>query len=95
MFKVMLVDDDVPMLKYLSKLISWDGLNAEIVCTAQSGKRALQRFQETSPDLVITDIGMPQMDGLELSAELQKLKPGVRIIFLTCHEEFHYARKAV
>lgn len=95
MYKVMLVDDDVPMLKYLSKLIPWNELNTEIVCTAQSGKRALQRFQEASPDLVITDIGMPHMDGLELSAELQKLKPEVRIIFLTCHEEFHYARKAV
>ncbi|WP_171652114.1 response regulator transcription factor [Paenibacillus foliorum] len=95
MYKVMLVDDDVPMIKYLSKLIDWGLLQIEIVAVAHSGKRALQLFRETSPDIVITDIGMPLMDGMELAAEMQKLKPEVRILFLTCHQEFHYARKAV
>ncbi|OCT11476.1 hypothetical protein A8709_07350 [Paenibacillus pectinilyticus] len=95
MLKVMLVDDDVPMIKYLTKLISWQTLGLSIVATAHSGKRALQNFRETDPDVVITDIGMPQMDGLELVSELKALKPELQVIFLTCHEEFHFARKAL
>ncbi|WP_159886051.1 response regulator transcription factor [Paenibacillus puerhi] len=95
MLKVMLVDDDVPMMKYLKKLVSWGDLDMEIVAMAHSGKKALQLFRKTNPDLVVTDIGMPQMDGLELAAELKRIKPEIRLLFLTCHEEFHYARKAV
>ncbi|NEW04578.1 response regulator [Paenibacillus sp. SYP-B3998] len=95
MFKVMLVDDDVPMMKYVTKLIDWSALQLTLVGSASSGVKALALFHEHRPDLVITDIGMPQMDGIELAAELQKLKPDVKIMFLTCHEEFHYARKAV
>ncbi|WP_028549755.1 response regulator transcription factor [Paenibacillus sp. UNC451MF] len=95
MLKVMLVDDDVPMIKYLVKLIHWKEQGLEVTATAHSGKKALQLFRETNPDIVITDIGMPQMDGLELAGELKRIKPEIRILFLTCHEEFHYARKAV
>ncbi|MGG1555408.1 response regulator transcription factor [Paenibacillus ferrarius] len=95
MLKVMLVDDDVPMLKYLVKLVPWRELGLEVVAEAQSAKRALQFLRETEPDLIVTDIGMPGMDGLELAQECKRLYPGIGVIFLTCHEDFHYARKAV
>lgn len=95
MLKAMLVDDDVPMLKYLAKLVPWRELGLEIVAQAPSAKRALQQFRETAPDLIVTDIGMPGMDGLELAQACKKLNPEVRLIFLTCHGEFHYARTAV
>ncbi|UKS26880.1 response regulator [Paenibacillus sp. HWE-109] len=95
MIKVMLVDDDVPMLKYLAKLVPWQELGLKVVAEAQSAKRALQYLREVEPDLIVTDIGMPGMDGLELIKECKRLKPGIGVIFLTCHEEFHYARKAV
>ncbi|MEC0266084.1 response regulator transcription factor [Paenibacillus anseongense] len=95
MLNVMLVDDDVPMIKYLTKLISWESLGLRLAATANSGESAMQIFHETQLDLVITDIGMPQMDGLELVAQLKALKPELQVVFLTCHEEFHYARKAV
>ncbi|MFB9326535.1 response regulator [Paenibacillus aurantiacus] len=95
MYKAMLVDDDAPMLKYLNKLLPWRELGVAVAATAQSGAKALERFKEEAPQLVITDIGMPHMDGLALAAELRAIRPDVRIIFLTCHEDFHYARKAV
>ncbi|GBG07805.1 hypothetical protein PAT3040_02366, partial [Paenibacillus agaridevorans] len=95
MYKVMFVDDDAPMLKYLLNIIQWNELGLEVVATAQSAVMALQLFQDKKPQLVITDIGMPKMDGIELADRLKQLQPDVRIIFLTCHEDFHYAKKAV
>lgn len=95
MLKVMLVDDDAPMLRYLNKLIPWQELGLEIAATARSGTKALELFAETRPHLVVADIGMPRMDGLELAGRLRELVPEVRIIFLTCHEDFAYARAAV
>lgn len=95
MIKVMLVDDDAPMFRFLRSLIPWEEMGMQIIGTAQSGVKALQLFQESIPQLVITDIGMPKMDGIELANQLKLMKPDVRIIFLTCHEDFHYAKKAV
>jgi two-component system response regulator YesN len=95
MIKVMLVDDDAPMFRFLRSLIPWEEMGLQIIGTAQSGVKALQLFQETIPQLVITDIGMPKMNGIELANQLKQMKPDVRIIFLTCHADFHYAKKAV
>ncbi|WNR46082.1 response regulator transcription factor [Paenibacillus roseipurpureus] len=95
MYTILLVDDDVPMLKYMSKRLAWNKLELEIVGIAHSGERALHLFRQTMPDLLLTDIGMPGMDGLELAAEVRRIKPETKVIFLTCHEDFHYAKKAV
>ncbi len=95
MYKVMLVDDDIPILKYLSGLIQWRELGCEIVASASSSRKALRQFAELAPDILITDIGMAGMDGLELAQQLKERKPELRIIFLTFHEQFHYARRAV
>lgn len=95
MYKVMLIDDDVPMLKFLQQLIDWESLEVKIVGTTYSSVKALDMFAECMPDFVITDIGLPKMNGLDLAAEFLKIHPGVRIIFLTCHEDFHYAKQAL
>ncbi len=91
----MLVDDDVPMIKYLQQLIDWDEHGLNVVGTSYSSVKALEMFKQYKPDLVISDIGLPQMNGLELAAEFKQIKPDVRMIFLTCHEDFHYAQKAI
>lgn len=95
MRKVMIIDDDVPMLRYLEKVISWEELSLQVVATAFSSVKALELFREKSPDIIITDIGMPQMDGIELASRVKQMNPDVRILFLTCHEDFSYARSAV
>ncbi|MBW5445709.1 response regulator [Cohnella sp. CFH 77786] len=95
MWKVLLADDDVPMIKYWSKRLPWKSLGFEVIGLAHSGNHALQLFRKTMPDVLITDIGMPRPDGLELASQVRALKPEVRIVFLTCHEEFGYARKAL
>src|SRR5574342_656542 len=95
MINIMLVDDDVPMIKYLLKLINWEDHGLNVVGTSYSSIKALEMFKKYKPDLVISDIGLPQMNGLELAEELKQIKPNVRMIFLTCHEDFHYAQKAI
>lgn len=95
MHKVMLIDDDVPMLKVLQRMIEWDKLDLRIVGTTYSSVKALQMFKETSPDIVITDIGLPQKSGIELAALFTQLKPDTRVIFLTCHEDFNFAQQAI
>ncbi|WP_042454137.1 response regulator transcription factor [Neobacillus dielmonensis] len=95
MYKVMLVDDDVPMLRYLENLIDWEGLGVKIVASTFSSVKALTLFEEYHPDIVITDIGIPQIDGLELAFRLKEMDPATRIILLTCHEDFYYAKRAI
>ncbi|WP_284644036.1 helix-turn-helix domain-containing protein [Paenibacillus silviterrae] len=95
MVKVMLIDDDVPMLRYLSQLTDWEALGFHIVAQTDSSAKALRLFADVLPDIVITDIGLPQIDGLELAAEFRRKKPEVRILFLTCHEDFGYVKKAL
>jgi len=95
MHKVMLIDDDVPMLKVLKQMIDWESLGLHIVAATYSSTNAIHIFKETLPDIVITDIGLPQKDGIELAEIFLKDKSDVRIIFLTCHEDFNYAQQAV
>ncbi|MEH7272283.1 response regulator transcription factor [Neobacillus vireti] len=95
MYKVMLVDDDVPMLKYLENIMNWEELGVEIVASTFSSVKALALFEEYQPDLVITDIGIPQIDGLELAVRFKEMNPAARVILLTCHEDFYYAKRAI
>lgn len=95
MHKVLLIDDDVPMLKVLQQMIEWDSLNLHIVGSTYSSTKAIQLFEETSPDIVITDIGLPKKSGIELATIFRQKRPDTRVIFLTCHEDFHYAQQAI
>lgn len=95
MYKVMLIDDDVPILKYLRQLLDWGRLDLHIAADTYSSVKALRMFQELMPDIVVSDIGLPQINGVELACEFIRMKPNVRIIFLTCHEDFNYAKQAL
>ncbi|ADH97988.1 response regulator transcription factor [Salisediminibacterium selenitireducens] len=93
--KVMLIDDDLPMLNYLKKMVDWTDLGCEEVRSYSSGSQALTDFRVWEPDLVISDIGMPQIDGITLAGKMKELNPEFMLVFLTCHEEFDFARKAI
>src|SRR5690554_3951754 len=95
MYKVMIVDDYVPILKYMRALIDWNKLELQVVESLHSSVKALERFSELLPDILITDIDMPQYNGMELVERCREVKPDLRVIFLTCHEEFEYAKGAI
>lgn len=94
MFKVLLIDDDVPMLEYLEHLIDWNELDLKLVGATHSSELALDLFRELEPDVVVTDIGLPVMNGIQLAREFRVMKPDTGIIFLTCYEDTHYLKQA-
>ncbi|ACL74585.1 response regulator transcription factor [Ruminiclostridium cellulolyticum] len=93
--KVMIVDDESNTRDLLKLLIDWDGLGMEAAGDATSGLEALDMLDELNPDIVITDIQMPYMDGLTLSKNIKERHPDISIIILTAHDEFAYAQNAV
>jgi len=95
MLKIMLVDDDYPVLEYLIKAVSWESLGMEVQGCYENGLKALAAAEKDLPDILITDIGMPHMDGLELIQKLKELHPHLKVAILSCHNEFAYAQQAV
>jgi len=95
MLKVVIADDHYPVLEFLSQSIPWTDLGCILSAQCSDGVEALQYGQQEMPDILITDIGMPRMNGLELIEALQRINPDLKVIILSCHDEFHYAQKAV
>lgn len=95
MKKVMLIEDEELILEGLSNILDWDELNMEVVHKAHNGEEALRCWKSQPVDVVITDINMPVMNGLELLRELRNIDKRVRFIILTGYDEFEYARKAI
>ncbi len=95
MTSVLIVDDEKYVRLGIRSETDWDLIGCEVVGEASNGKDALELADELHPDLVISDIRMPKMDGLELAEKLLERNPFVKVIFLTAYNEFEYARKAV
>lgn len=95
MYKVMLVDDDYPVLELIHYAIDWESMGLSVIGLHENGARALEAAEADMPDILITDIGMPQMNGLELIAKLKESRPELRVAILSCHDEFEYARQAM
>jgi two-component system response regulator YesN len=91
----MIVDDEKYVRMGIKNETDWALIGCEVVGEAANGEAALAVFDETDPDLVISDIRMPGMDGLALAEKLMEKKPSVKVIFLSAFDEFEYARKAV
>lgn len=92
--RVLLVDDDKILLNDIESMIDWEGHGFEIVGKALNGKKAWELCTKLAPQLVITDIRMPVMDGLELARKISKFSPECKVLFLTSFEDFDYAKRA-
>lgn len=92
---VLIVDDEKLVIEDLISIVDWEACGFEIVATVRNGKQALAKFKELCPQVVITDIKMPFMDGLELAQEIRKLNMQTKIILLTAYSDFSYAKQAI
>lgn len=92
---VLLVDDDLPMLSRLKSMMDWEAHGYDLLGEASSGKSAQRILSRRQPDIVITDMSMPGMDGLELIAYLQSLHAGTKIIAISSYSDVHYIRNSM
>lgn len=95
MIKVMIVDDEKFVRRGIIQETDWELIGCEVVAEATNGLEALEKASQTRPDLVVSDIKMPEMDGLELAEKLLELYPDIKMIFLTAYSDFEYVRLAL
>ena len=95
MIKTILVEDDKETLEGLKNVINWEAYGFTIIGSVRNGTAALELIEKHQPDLIITDITMPGMSGLELISRAKKQLPKIKSIIISCHEEFEFAREAI
>lgn len=95
MYSVFLVDDEPIVLEGIRSKIDWEKSGFTFSGEATDGEIALSMINELKPDILITDIKMPFMDGLQLASSIKKTQPWIKIIILSGHDEFDYAKRAI
>lgn len=93
--KVLLVDDDSFVRKGLRSLLPWGSMGFNLISEAENGESAFEIALEQHPDLVITDVRMPIMDGIEFTKKLRETMVDTYIIILSAYSDFEYARAAI
>lgn len=93
--KVMLVDDEYLIRERLIRSIEWEAHGMKVMAEASSGLEAIEKVQMNTPDIILVDICMPFMDGIEFSGIIAEKYPQIKIIILTGHSEFEYAKKSI
>ncbi|HOQ07198.1 MAG TPA: response regulator transcription factor [Clostridiales bacterium] len=95
MYKVLIVDDEPIIRKGLRNIINWKNFECEVVAEAADGLDGLELIRKHRPDIIITDIKMPETDGLSMIKQIKEDVPDSKIIILTGHRNFDYAHEAV
>ena len=94
-YSVLLVDDEEDVIRIIMKKLDWESMGLTIIGHAANGVEALEMAEELSPDIVMTDIKMPYMDGLTLCRKLKELSRTIRVIIFSGFDEFEYAKEAI
>ena len=95
MYKMIIADDEKIIRESIAELIDWELLNIEITSLCKNGLEALDAIVDTAPDIVITDIQMPGLNGLDLIEKMYHLDKNIYFIILTGYAEFEYAQRAI
>ena len=95
MWKVAAADDEAYLRTALKKLMNWEKMGCELIRVVNNGRELLQCVEEEHPDIVITDIRMPEIDGLEVCRQLYEKYPETQTIILSAYTDFEYARTAI
>ena len=95
LYRIMLVDDEEEVRKAIIRKIAWEQLGFVMVGDAENGEDALEKLEQLEPDVVMTDIRMPYMDGLTLSARIRDKYPSLKILIFSGYDDFEYAKQAI
>ena len=95
MYKVVIIDDEPIIVRGLEKTVKWEKWGCVVAGTAYNGIEGMEMIRKEKPDMLISDICMPQMDGLSMIAALKSEFPHMEITILTGYRDFDYAQKAI
>ncbi|TYP79185.1 response regulator [Paenibacillus methanolicus] len=95
MYTILIVDDEKLELEAFSENVPWASMGIRVIGTAKNGREALELTQRLSPDIILTDVRMPIMDGLEFAKRAKQHDKKVKIVFLSGHDEFQYIKTAL
>lgn len=95
MFRLIIVDDEIAMHKILNNILNWDELNIEIAGSFSDGKSALEFIENNKVDIVLTDIKMSPMTGLELAKQLHEKHPDISVVVMSAYRDFEYAHTSI
>lgn len=95
LYRIMLVDDEEEVRTSMIKTMKWEEAGFVVVGDAENGKDALEKIEIYEPDVILTDIKMPYMDGLELARQVKENYPSTRIVVFSGFDDFEYAKQAI
>lgn len=95
MYRILLVDDEALIREAVSENVTWEKYGYTLVGSCENGREALEFIAKNPVDVVLTDICMPYLDGMELSEKLSEEYPDIKVIILSGYDEFEYAKKAI
>lgn len=95
LYRIMLADDEEEIRDGIRRKIDWEGIGFELVGSAENGQEALEMAEALHPDVVMTDIKMPFMDGLTLGKRLAEIMPTAKLVIFSGFDDFEYAQKAI
>lgn len=95
MYNILIVDDEPIILSGIKFLINWDKNDCTIMDTARNGREALEKIRACQPDIILCDIKMPVMDGLELLKQVNEEYPSIVFVMLSNLQEFQAAKEAI
>ncbi len=95
LYRIILVDDEEEVRKAIIRNMDWSRFGFQVVGDAENGEEALEKIEQLEPDVVMTDIRMPYMDGLTLTARIRQKYPSMKVIIFSGFDDFEYAQQAI
>lgn len=95
MWKVIVADDEAYIREALKKLINWKKMDCNLINVVDNGQELINKIEEQEPDIVITDIQMPEVNGMDVCKYLYETYPETQVIILTAYADFSYAKTAI